>query len=112
MLISSQQCLSRGLAQSAGCFSLLLVLLLQTCGARQERGLACGPDTMETNGEEVDPWGTAVMNGSKQFVYFSRFMGLVPSLCQGYLLMCKSRDRWRTFFVFEHAAAKSGLGTC
>lgn len=111
MLISSQQCLSCGLAHSAGCFSLLLVLLLRTCGARLERRLARGPDTMETNGEEKDPWGTAVMNGSEQFVYFSRFMGLVPPLCQGYLLTFVSRDRWRTLFVFEHSAAKSGLGT-
>lgn len=36
-----------------------------------------GPDTVETNVQQEDPWGAAVMNGSKQFVYFSRFMGLV-----------------------------------
>lgn len=98
---------SRGLAQSAGCLALLplLLCLLWTRGARQvataalrhaERRKARGPDTVETNEQEEDPWGPALMNGCKQFVYTSRFMGLVPLPGLGHLLMCMSRGRCKT----------------
>lgn len=80
--IVSQQCHSWGLAQPPGC-------LVDSVLCRNARG----PDTAETNGSAGGPQGTAVMNGSRQCVHFSRFMGLVLSLGWGYLLMCTMGDK-------------------
>lgn len=62
VVINSQHCIRSGLAQTAGCWVLLPVLLIWTWGLCQveavlNTGKARGPDTKETNGQEDDPLG-------------------------------------------------------
>lgn len=83
---------------------------MQPSRLRLNVGKACGPDIMETNGQEEDPWGPAVMNGTKQSVYFSRFMGLGSFLDQGCICLQYVCEKGQVQdFV---CAAKSSRGTC
>lgn len=58
-----------------------------------------------------DPWGSAVMNGAKQCVYFPWFMSLVASLRHGVLAYMYEKGHVQDF-VFEYGAATSSWGTC
>lgn len=120
-LTGSQQCLSFGLVYSAGlcccCFSFgpvepgrLRCYAVLNIG--KPRPWHCG-DKCAGGGP---PGVTAVMNGSKLFVYFSRFMGLVPFPVPEVFAYVYKKGQVQDFVclcvcVFGHDAAPS-LGTC